>query len=175
MQNAIPMNSCLDKLVIVQPDTAYLIGNGIPPGYSFYWSTPNGNIYADTIMVDTSGAYSFNIVSPGGNCISSTCIDVTFVIIITGGNWSPNNFVPEIHFGDSLFDATDTVTVCYGDHFEIGLTDSTYWVNHIPVYIFAFADWQITGGFNFDWYDSYPHTFMDHRQLFKAFTRATVQ
>ena len=172
MQSAIPMNSCLQKLVVVWPDTAYLIGSGIPPGYSYQWNTPLGNMTTDTIRVDTSGSYSFVIVSPVGNCTAATCIDVyiAYPDTINGNGWCPNNFVPEIHFTDSTFDATDTVTVCYGDHFEMVLTDSTYWANQIPVFIIAYAYWQLQGGFNFDYYDSYPYTFIDHHQRFQAFT-----
>ncbi|HLG34324.1 MAG TPA: gliding motility-associated C-terminal domain-containing protein [Bacteroidia bacterium] len=169
MNSAIPIYNCLQKMVIVYPDTAYLIGSNVPPGYSSYWSTPSGNIYSDTIMVADTGYFSFVVVSPDGNCSSSTCVYVMIAYFSTG--WCPGNFVPEIHFTDSLSDATDTVEICYGDHFEMVLTDSTMWANgNIVANIIAYANWQLSGGFGFHYYHSFPTTFIEHRQLFHGYT-----
>jgi gliding motility-associated-like protein len=172
MNNAIPLYSCLQKMVIVYPDTAYLIGSNVPPGYSSYWSTPSGNYYSDTIMVADTGLFSFVVISPDGNCTSSTCVYVMIAYPANGG-WCPGgiNFVPEIHFTDLGFDGSDTVVVCYGDHFEMVLTDSTAWANgNIVANIIAYANWQLSGGFNFHFYHSYPNTFIEHRQAFHGYT-----
>lgn len=172
MQSAIPIFNCLQKLVVIQPDTAWLVGSNFPAGYNYYWLTPNGNIYDDTIQVTWSGTYRFYVVSPYGNCNAAACIDVTIVAQGPGphGNWCPPHPVPEIHFTDSAFDASDTVEVCYLEHFEMMLVDSARWANHLTsdsVYI-VFATWQISGGFSFDYYVSYPTTVVTHHQLFLA-------
>jgi gliding motility-associated-like protein len=164
---AIPEDFCYDKLIVVAPDTAILSVNNISAGYNFYWMTPSGVVNNDTVKAFTEGLYSFIVEAPTGACSNSACVQLYYYDTLSG-DCLPSGFVPEIHFIDSTFDATDTVRVCRNDYFEMILVDSTYWQLGVSDSIPAFAEWTISGGYHFEFPNSYHTTFFYHLQKFKA-------
>lgn len=165
---AIPDQPCPNKLLVISPDTAVLTGSNIQPGYNYYWNTPWGVVNGTSCNAFTSGTYEFYVAAPVGNCFSSQCVEVFYYDVAQPGQCLPLNFSPEIHFIDSVFDATDTVTVCRDDFFDFILVDSTYWTQGILTQVPTFVAWNITGGFTFEYPHSYDTTFFYHLQSVKA-------
>lgn len=166
---AIPYAPCLYKSFIQAGDTAIFVASNIPAGYSFHWNLPAGGTSTnDTIYATTPGVYTITSSSPGGLCSNSQCVSLFVWTSGSGGGGPLVSVVPQLIFTDSTFNYTDTVEVCKDDHFEMQLIDSALYASGAFPGIFAFANWTITGGYVFDPYLSYPTTFIDHRQKFKA-------
>ncbi len=166
--HSIPVIPCEYKLLVIAPDTAILTGSNIPAGYNFYWNTPYGMVNSINANAYVSGNYEFVVTAPGGgNCSSSSCVEV-YYYDTANGNCLPQNFSPQIHFIDSVFDATDTVTVCRGELFSFILVDSTFWLQAILDSIPTFVAWNKTGGFHFEMPNSFDTTFYYHLQIVKA-------
>jgi gliding motility-associated-like protein len=168
IHDARPVDSCVTKLLVFDGDTAILVGGNITPGYNFYWQTPNGIVYNDSVVAVPDGNYTFTVISPHDSCISEKCIyvytyDTLNVIHIA------NPLI--IVFTDSLFQATDTVRLCKNDVFTLMAVDSDLWVNNLPTHVPIFISWSINfGGINFapPVNPLPPYTFYDHIQGFSA-------
>ncbi len=160
---AIPVNTCFDKLVIHFPDTTILSISNVPSGYTCLWNTPVGSVQNDSVQAFLSGYYEAIIIAPGGLCSSESCIEL-FYYDTLNGNCLPINFTPKIFFIDSIFEATDTVSVCRGDPFSFILSDSVNYSNNISVIIPTFVNWSIVGDYHFLFPYSYETTFMVHLQ-----------
>jgi len=169
MMPAIPVGACLNKAVILLGDTAMFAASNIPVGYSFYWILPGGGTStSDTIYASTPGVYSLISSSPGGLCNNSECVNLMIWGWGPGGSGSLSLFTPQLIFTDTVFNSTDTVTVCKDDFFEMQLVDSTLFAAGLPTNLNTFVNWNITGGFAFYPYSSYPTSFGLHKQNFKA-------
>lgn len=167
IQAAIPVYSCIDKLALMAGDTTTLIGGNYPSGYTVYWQTPFGMVNNDSVTTSQFGLYTFVVETPGGECSSSKC--VALYDYYSGNCNVLNPFTPQIIFTDSTFETTDTVRICKDDHFEMWLVDSSYYAQGITTNIATFVQWTINfGGYSFDPNLSFPYTFFEHRQNFKA-------
>lgn len=166
---AIPEYDCYKKLIVVAPDTAVLSVTNAPVGYNVYWLTPSGLQNGISANAYTTGYYECVIETPGGACSSSKCVYVYYYNVITG-NCIPqgNLFTPEIIFTNSQFEATDTVTVCRGEYFEMIYVDSTYYANGINDSLPIYVSWTKSGGFSFEFPKSNDTTFYFHKQEFRA-------
>lgn len=168
IEQAIPAYGCLNKLIVVYPDFPTFSCSNIPPGYDYSWQTPAGIIYNDSAIADIPGIYYFTVQTKNGLCQSTSCVEVLMYKVGTSGQCLPDIFVPEIHFFDSLAEATDTVKICPGNFFDLILTDSSYWVDGDSLYLPTFVNWSISGGFEMVPYLSFFKTFNYHYQDFRA-------
>ncbi|MGQ0829719.1 MAG: gliding motility-associated C-terminal domain-containing protein [Bacteroidota bacterium] len=170
MLEAIPIRTCLKKAVIFTGSTAIFAASNIGVGCTFEWTLPDGTkSTTDTIYASQAGVYSIITTSAKGLCTNYNCVEL--MIWGPGGNGNCNNlnlFVPQIIFTDSVFNTTDTVTVCKNDYFEMQVVDSTLFSNNIGTILNTFVTWDITGGYSFDPYLSFTNTFGEHKQKFKA-------
>jgi gliding motility-associated-like protein len=168
VMSAIPAAPCLKKATVAAGDTAMFIASGIPAGYNMHWIFPGGGISPDdTILAYVPGTYSLIVETPGGLCSNNNCISL-FNWNTGSGTCSPYAFVPQIIFSDSVAEATDTVTICVNDLFEMQLVDSTLYGAGLPTALNTFATWHLSGGFSFSPYLSFANTFGTHIQNFRA-------
>ncbi len=168
MMPAIPYGSCLNKATILLGDTATFVASNIPAGYSFLWTLPGGGTStSDTIYASTAGVYSLISTSPGGLCNNYNCVELSIWTTGSGGCTLPT-YTPAIVFTNSVFNATDTVTVCKLDLFEMQLVDPALFAAGLPTPLNTFVSWSIVGGYNFFPYLSFPTTFGSHVQNFQA-------
>lgn len=151
-----PTSPCPSHLVVVQPNVQWLVGGNIPPSYLFYWTTPSGTFYNDSVQVTSSGTYTFTITAPIASCITSRCVDVC--VLPAGSNGCPTNFNPEIHFTNPLLDQGDTITLCGPGNFPVCLVDSALFAQGQPTSTCVFALWQSS----FPSTMNYDTTFGDH-------------
>ena len=170
IKKAIPKYLCYNKLIVTAPDTAILFASNLPPNFSFYWSTPQGLVYNDSVQVFESGLFEFTVTSPQNTCTKSSCVQVYYYPIDSGipGQCIPVDFVPKIYFLDSLSEATDTVRLCPKEFFSLIIVDSSWHYNQLTDTIPTFIDWNIQGGYSYFWDISYQTTFMYHKQTFQA-------
>lgn len=170
MMEAIPIGSCLNKSVILSGGTATFVASNIPAGYSFLWTLPGGGTStSDTIYASVAGVYTLTSSSPGGLCSEDNCVELQ--IWGSGGSCSGlGTFMPAIIFTDTIFNTTDTVRVCKYDLFEMQLVDYNLFLAGLPTVMYTYATWNLTGGFAFLPYSSYPTTFGLHLQNFQALT-----
>ncbi len=168
MMPAIPAGVCLNKAIILSGGTATFVASNIPTGYTFLWTLPGGGTStSDTIYASTAGVYSLTSTSPGGLCNNYNCVNLQIWLPGSGGCTLPP-YTPAIVFTDSIFNATDTVTVCEFDLFEMQLVDPALFAIGLPTPLYTFASWSIVGGYNFFPYLSFPTTFGSHIQNFQA-------
>lgn len=175
--DAIPVGGCESKVSLFD-STAFLFVTNAPPGYEVIWLTPTGStIVNDSVPANEAGVYYASILDSVTLCQTSSCIEINFIIAgVCSGHGVDDIY--EIHFTDSLPDAIDTIIVCERAHFEMYLIDSSYFAAGITsMYFPLFVNWQLTGGYEFDYPYSAPLTFGTHVQNFKAnFTsNCTVQ
>lgn len=168
MMEAIPVGLCLNKAVILSGGTATFVASNIPAGYSFYWTLPGGGTSTnDTIFASAPGIYTVTSTSPGGICTKDNCVQL--MIWGSGGTCtSLSTYTPAIIFTDTVFNTTDTVTICKNGLFEMELVDMNLWLAGLPSGLLTFATWNLTGGFSFLPYASFPTTFGTHLQNFQA-------
>jgi len=170
IQAAIPVYACFEKLALMAGDTTTLTGGNYLPGYNVYWQTPFGIVNGSSVTTSQFGLYTFVVETPGGECSSQKCVEI-YDYYSGNCNALGNPFVPQIIFTDSTFEQSDTVKICLEDHFEMWLVDSTLNAQGIQTNIATFVKWTINfGGYSFDPLLSYPFTFFEHRQKFKAWT-----
>jgi gliding motility-associated-like protein len=159
---AIPVNSCLDKLVSVN-GIPVLTAINLTPGYPYEWETPMGTFpNLPSVNATQSGYYHLIIYSPNGLCSMESCVEVHLLSSGPGNGNVPVD--PEIQFQDSLFQATDTVRVCLFEAFTTFITDSA----GTPLFFDTYVQWTINGGFSFSPFASFPMTLGSHEQTFTA-------
>ncbi|MEP7169902.1 MAG: gliding motility-associated C-terminal domain-containing protein, partial [Bacteroidota bacterium] len=168
LHDAAPKDSCLSKLVEVQPDIGMLYGGNITAGYNYYWQTPNGIVYSDSVLAYPAGLYIFTVISPFDSCISEKCLEVIILDSIQAGNCVHPSLL--LVLTDSVFEATDTVRLCKNNLFQMMVTDSTSLANNTILQLPTFVSWVIDyGGISFYASLSVPvYTFLTHIQTFRA-------
>jgi gliding motility-associated-like protein len=169
MMSAIPLANCLQKASLLDGDTALFVAGGLPPGFTVHWVMPGGGIVNnDSIASTLPGDYYVYFTSPGGICQSVNC--VSMISWSAGSCTSLTLFEPDLILTDTIFEATDTVSICFEDHFGMQLVDINLFAAGLPTTLYTFCNWNISGGFNFFPMLSYPTTFGEHIQSFKGFS-----
>lgn len=170
IEQAIPVNSCLNKLAKMVNDTAYLTAGNLYPGYDFYWQDPNGTVLVDTTIDALAlGTYTLTVISPNGMCSKTQCVTIYDYMDVVGSIGNANLLNPILVLTDSTFNDTDTVVVCKDDFFGVEYFDVNDFANGIPTYLNTFIRWTILqGGFTYQFSSSAPFTFQFHHQEYKA-------
>ncbi|MEO5571056.1 MAG: SBBP repeat-containing protein, partial [Bacteroidia bacterium] len=168
IHNAQPLDSCITKLVAVLPDVPTLYGGNITPGYIYYWQTPSGLVYSDSVLASPPGIYTFTVMSLQDSCVAEKCIRVIQLDTAQAANCISHP--PLLLLSDSVFQATDTVRICKFGIFQMSITDSIHLAMDSLLILPIFISWTIDyGGINF-----YPaaispvYTFNVHTQTFMA-------
>lgn len=169
---AIPHDGCYNKLAKMVNDSAYLQALNIYPGYDFFWTDPNGNIFTDTnITAVDFGVYTLEVTSPNGLCSRQQCVRV-YDYMSAGGSCSGllnGTLVPMLVLTDSNFNDTDTVIVCKDDYFGVEFFDSLDFFNGDTTFMNTFIEWTILqGGFAVQFPMSAQYTFRYHHQEYRA-------
>ncbi len=164
---AIPINACLNKLLVNINQPGKLVNTNTPPGDILSWHTPAGaTVNNDTVDIVQAGVYSAVCSTSNGVCSTGNCVEV-YVYDTIHGYCIPSNAVPIMVFGDSL--DHDTLSVCIHDPVTIGITDSTPWNQNFTFSdLPTFGSWTVTSELSFNPYASYPVTFVRHVQTFLA-------
>lgn len=172
MHVAAPIDSCYNKLLVQPNSNPVLYGTNMSPGYISFWDTPGGIVYGDSVLAVPDGVYVYKLFSPVDSCLAERCVRVvTFDTTST----SPHLCMAEdpiLIFTDSVFEATDTVTICKNDLFQMKVVDSLLCALNIEHYLINFISWYINfGGFSFYPQGALPpYTFYDHLMMFKGST-----
>lgn len=101
-----------DMIHLCDPETHWVWATGVPPGHTFWWTYPfsgSEQHYNDSIVVDTTGSYTFNVMSPNG-CIRAVTVYVED---------NPDTPMPDLDASLSFVypqdtDLNDTISVCLG-------------------------------------------------------------
>lgn len=168
-EEAIPIIGCLNKVLFTIGDSVLLVGSNPGVGYTYGWNTPSGFIAGDSIYTSVGGLFHYEVALPGGHCAEHAC----FSVIVTDTamcNAQCNPPTVGLFLTDYNFEVTDTVVVCFNDYFGIALSDSAILYQYGPTLIGNFGYWNISGGFIFSPFESFPVTFWLHEQKFKAQT-----
>ena len=115
MHQAIPETPCEIKLSMINTDVVYLVVTNAPPGYPVIWNTPSGTVYNDSVLITTPGVYEATIQSPTATCATTSCVEVQFWYLGSGGgsgttsteNTFEIHFVNPAHDGENRFRRPD--------------------------------------------------------------------
>jgi gliding motility-associated-like protein len=119
-----------NMIPLCDPETHWVWATNIPPDHTFWWTYPfsgGEQLYNDSIMVDTTGSYTINVMSPNG-CIRSVSVYVED---------SPDTPMPDLDVSLTFvypqdIDQNDTISVCVGS--EAWLTYTPTWtINGVAV------------------------------------------
>ncbi len=109
---------------LCDPETHWVWATGVPAGHTFWWTYPfsgGAQHYNDSIAVDTTGSYTFNVMGPNG-CIRAVTVYVED---------NPDAPMPDLDATLSFVypqdtDLNDTITVCMGT--EVSFTYTPTWI-----------------------------------------------
>lgn len=145
--NSLPELSCINKMVIVQGDTAILNGNAVASPFISFWTLPNGiQIPGSTISVTELGNYVYSITRNDGSCGNSACLQL-FVFNsqqICEGSGEGHVFKPLVLFNGLPL---DTIAGCPLTDFNLQLVDSSFYYSNVATNINLFAHWKTIGPF----------------------------
>lgn len=119
-----------EMIPLCDPETHWVWATNVQPGATFWWNYPlsgGTQLYNDSIVVDTTGTYTFSVMNEFG-CIRSVTVYVED---------HPYGPMPDLDLGLGFFfeqdlDQNDTVSVCTGT--ELEFTYVPIWtIDGVPV------------------------------------------
>lgn len=163
-KQAIPV--CLNKLILDGTNPTVLTANSLTPGYPYRWETPSGVIHnTPSIPASLPGEYELIVTTPTGACARDACKTImTYTVTGGTGNLPNDTLTPLPIFGHAQ--RADTVYIC-GDYLDLMVVDSMLHASGYDT-IPLFADWTISQNLSFEYYSSFPSTFLYHKQVFYA-------